>query len=142
MEMAYSFLLSSDLKYLEEVGTTLNYADQDTILEQGSTRQAIFVVQDGAVRVERRREGRAYPIADLGPGEIFGEISFVRGGGATAAVVAIGRTRVVVVEAVRVNGLLSSIPGFAARFYHSIATTLANRVEYTTNSIPELMDGD
>ena len=70
MEMAYSFLLSSDLDYLEEVGATVTYADQDTILEQGSTRQAIFVVQDGTVKVQREREDRVYTITELGPGEV------------------------------------------------------------------------
>ncbi len=142
MEMAYSFLLSSDLDYLEEVGTTVIYADQDTILEQGSTCQAIFVVQDGTVKVQREREDRVYTITELGPGEVFGEMSFVRGGGATASVAATGKARVVVVEASQVNGLLSSIPGFATRFYHSIATTLANRVEYTTDTIPDLLNED
>ena len=66
----------------------------------------------------------------------------MRGGGATASVAATGKARVVVVEASQVNGLLSSIPGFATRFYHSIATTLANRVEYTTDTIPDLLNED
>ena len=47
---------------------------------------------------EQMPDGRTAVLGILGPGEIFGEISFVQGGGATASVIADSNAEVYVIE--------------------------------------------
>jgi len=88
---------------------------------EGFRREAIFVLQKGFVRVERAHLGRGIAIARRGPGDIFGEMSFLEGGGASASVVADEDVEVAIIEGARLNSLLVSVPGLATGFYQSLA---------------------
>src|SRR5262249_53876480 len=50
----------------------------EVVVEEGISQRAIFVVEEGAVRIERGKADAV--IAVLGPGQFFGEMSFIDGG--------------------------------------------------------------
>lgn len=59
------------------------------VLEQGSDEQALYVLARGAVRVQRSdAEGRQQLLAELQPGAVFGELSFLSRTPRSAAVLA------------------------------------------------------
>ncbi len=58
------------------------------VFDQDVPLQAIFLIDSGSVRVERHDRGALVPLATLGPGEFFGEMSFVAGTPTSARVVA------------------------------------------------------
>src|SRR5262249_9450853 len=89
----------------------------------------------GYVRVERK-DGReqGVAVARLGPGQVFGEMSFLEEAGASASVIADDVVEVDVVEGGHVQSLLTSDPGFSARFYHSLAGSMAHRLRRTTRA--------
>ena len=67
-------------------------------------------------------------------GELFGEMSFLEEAGASASVVADDEVEVDVIPGEHVRRLLDSLPGFAARFYHSLAVTLSERLRRTSRT--------
>ena len=55
-----------------------------TLIIEGERADGLYVVIAGAVEVARR--GTPAPLATLGPGDVFGEMSLLAGGGSTASV--------------------------------------------------------
>jgi CRP-like cAMP-binding protein len=136
------YLTADDRRLLFERAQQAHFVRDDVILAEGSRRQAIFFLRHGFVRVERAHLGHGIAVARRGPGEIFGEMSFLEGSGATASVVADQTVDVSVIDSADVYALLSSVPGFATRFYQSLALTLARRLEEMTSLLPPLIVED
>ena len=97
------------------------------LLQEGVHRRALMIVRSGTVRVERSTRGRALVLSQLGAGEVLGEIGFVEDRPASASVVAEEACVVDVIEGDALQSLIAAEPGFAARFYHSLAIALARR---------------
>jgi CRP-like cAMP-binding protein len=104
------------------------FARDDLVFDQNAPNRAIFFIEEGLVRVERQDRGASVPLATLGVGEYFGEMSFVDGAATSARVVAEEPSRLRIVDMETVNALSKTDPYFAARFYHSIAATLSQRL--------------
>ena len=102
------------------------------VFDQNVSLRAIFLIDEGAVRVERQDRGALIPIATLGAGEFFGEMSFVDGTPTSARVVADEPTRLRIIDTATVDQLTRVDPGFAARLYRSIAAILAERLRLTS----------
>jgi len=107
-------------------------ARDQLVFDQNVSLRAIFVIDEGAVRVERHDRGAMIPIAILGAGEFFGEMSFVDGTPTSARVVADEPTRLRVIDTATVDALTTKDPGFAGRLYRSIAAILAERLRLTS----------
>ncbi len=110
-------------------------APGETIVREGEPRTGIFVIRSGAVRVEKDSAGFPLEISRLGPGEIFGEMSFVEGSQASASVVAEDDQPVEVVRIAQeqVEPLLEAEPGVYGRFYKSLAEILSLRLRTTSS---------
>jgi hypothetical protein len=88
--------------------------------------------------VEEAAQGRGVAVARLGPGQVFGEMSYLEHDdtGASASVIADDDdVEVEVVKGADVDTLLTSDPGFSARFYRSLAVGLARRLRATTRAL-------
>jgi CRP-like cAMP-binding protein len=133
MDALFRFLTQDDQRLLLEKARRLTFQPGEVVIAEGSTRQALFFVHSGHVRIERERLGVATEVTRLGPGEIFGEMAFVEDRGASASVVADGTVEVDVIEGGYVHALLMSVPGLAARFFQSLAVTLSNRLRDTSD---------
>jgi len=104
------------------------FARDDLVFEQNVPNRAIFFIEEGLVRVERQDRGAMVPLATLGVGEYFGDMSFVDGAATSARVVAEEPSRLRIVDLETVDAMSRTDPQFAARFYHSIAATLSRRL--------------
>ena len=104
------------------------FARDQVVFDQNVSLRAIFLIDDGSVRVERQDRGAMVPLAVLGAGEFFGEMSFVDGTPTSARVVAEEPTRLRVIDTATVDNLTKADPGFAGRLYRSIAAILAERL--------------
>jgi len=127
------FLTEEDQRVLFEKASHESFNADEVILEEGSPEAALYFIRKGAVRVEREHLGSRVPIAALGEGEIFGEISFLEQRGASASVVADESVEVDVVEGAKVHSLLFSVPGLSSRFFQSLALALSERLRQTTD---------
>ena len=90
------------------------------------------MVDKGAVRIERER---GVVLAEHGPGAVFGEMSFLENREASADVIAQVDTTIRVIQGMYVYGLMVSVPGFATRFYQTLAVVLARRLRASSEQL-------
>lgn len=84
-----AYLSADETRSVLEAMEVESYAPGATIVEQGAVGDALFIVRDGSVTVERTAPGGSRrEVAVLGVGECFGELAFFVEGGRTASVVA------------------------------------------------------
>jgi CRP-like cAMP-binding protein len=131
-EEAFRYLTEADWQLLMEKARKTEVAHGETILEEGETSRRIYLITRGSVHMERQRAGRTDVLARLGPGHVFGEVAFADRTGAGASVIADEPTEMEIVSGEEVDALLQSVPGFATRFYMSLAATLARRLRATS----------
>lgn len=118
------FMTRQDWALLLEKAITIDFSAGDVIVEKDSMQQAICIVKTGSVRVEREDN----VLAVYGAGAVFGEMSFLENRETSASVIAQTSATIHVVEGMVVYGLLVSVPGFATRFYQTLAVVLARRL--------------
>ena len=138
MSDIFQFLTSDDLRLLAERARHVTYAAGDVVLREGAKTPGIFVLRSGRVRIEKRSRGPSQTVATLGPGEVFGEVSFVDNHPASATVIALEASEVDILDRSDVNSLLASVPGLSSRFYQSLAVKLSERLRTTTDSLAHL----
>ena len=139
MDSKLKFLTTEDYNLLLEKSTVATYNKNEMILKEGRLCDSIYMVRKGLVRVERAASGKGVAIAFLEPGEIFGEMSFLEGIPATAAIIAEEEVEVNVFEKTELYSLLSSVPGLSARFYQSLSHNLSARLRQTSSLVSYLM---
>ena len=86
----------------------------ETVFLEGSTGSFMYVVAAGAVEIRRKKEGTERKVAELGPGEIFGELAVVDSEERMATAIACqDGTQLVAIDQARFVYLTSQQPAFA-----------------------------
>lgn len=94
-------------------GGTRSFATQTVLLHEGDTSQSVYIVLEGRVKVfASDPDGRAIVLAELGPGEYFGELS-IDGEPRSASVMTLEATRCCVVQRPQWEAFLAEHPAFA-----------------------------
>lgn len=135
MSDVFHYLTSDDLRLLAEKAKKVSYSAGEIILSEGYEAKGIFVLRSGRVKIEKRLSKPSHTITTLGPGELFGEVSFIDSQLASATVVAIEASEADVLERAEVFSLLASVPGLSSRFYQSLALKLSERLRATTDNL-------
>jgi extracellular factor (EF) 3-hydroxypalmitic acid methyl ester biosynthesis protein len=125
------FLDAGEESALLAAAPVKSFAQDQVVFDQDVPLQAIFLIDSGSVRVERHDRGALVPLATLGPGEFFGEMSFVAGTPTSARVVADEPTELKIIDEAVLESLNRVDPSFGARLYRSIAAILAERLRLT-----------
>lgn len=112
------------LQQLAEASRTRRYFAGETIVREGERGTEFYVLHQGRVKVtvDRPRSGRI-ELAEMGPGEIFGEMAPLTGEPRRATVRALDDCEVTVVSKLALDKLLHDVPGLA----EYISKTLARR---------------
>src|SRR5688572_2696730 len=123
---------------LEAASTTLDIAEGQVVLQLGDYVDQIYMVREGLLRAELPdRHGLPFEVARYGRGELFGEMSFLRGDRASATVRA--------VTAVRLSAVPHPVLGEMAEVYPGImrelAGLIANRLSETNQRFRQLRPG-
>lgn len=150
-------LSAEDWEMVLQGAKSLKFKPGETVLEQGKKYQRIFQVVKGKCQVEQLKDpmensGKDVPAAEdeatlpmsltdstslarnvrvlttMSPGEMFGEISFVRGNAASASVRALTHAQVCVIEGTAINRLVQVHPALGAKFLHYVCSVLAFRL--------------
>ncbi len=87
------------------------------VLDEGQPSEGLFVVLSGAVRVSRKDSGEELKLAELGPGQIFGEISLIQKRAATATVKALTKTVLLSLARATFNEHVRDFPEVVAHVY-------------------------
>jgi CRP-like cAMP-binding protein len=113
---------------LADVGKRRTYAPDEVIVRQGTTGTALYILLSGraAVEVDERR------VAELGPGDFFGELALIEEHPRTASVVAVAETDCLLFPAWEFTALLEEHPEIAVPIMRALITRLHRREGHAT----------
>lgn len=108
LRTVHDFKELDDSTLLKVVGASANlaYAPGSMIFERGSPAEALYVILSGRVRIFDPSDGA--DVAQLGPGESFGEISLLRRTSHTKSAQAVEPTEIMVLPRDSFEELLAS----------------------------------
>mmetsp|Transcript_29904 Transcript_29904/g.33374 ORF Transcript_29904/g.33374 Transcript_29904/m.33374 type:complete len:416 (+) Transcript_29904:132-1379(+) len=104
-----------------------SFARDTPIIKEGATQTNLYQIARGSCRIEKKREG---VLGEMAQGQLFGEMSFIKGGGhASASVISNSRKTVLyIIESDYMTTLFLTKPDMKGRFYHYLASVLAERL--------------
>jgi CRP-like cAMP-binding protein len=128
MAQIFPYLTEQEENALLEKGGVSRFSPGSVIVREGDHHSAIYVIHRGEVRVERTSSGFPLELARLGPGELFGEMSFIDDAPAGADIVANGYVEAYVLDGQILDPLLKKYPSIYGRLFRSLAALLARRL--------------
>ena len=93
----------------------------ELIVHAGDLGAEMYVIQSGRVRITKQMGGREVVLGDLGPGDFFGEMSLLESLPRDADAVAIGETKLLVLNAGSLLVRLRRDPTFALEMLHRLS---------------------
>lgn len=112
------------------------YAVNDTIVSEGMDDRCLYVIEKGRARVSGRvalADGRHIQpgLCDLGPGEIFGELSLFDAGSRSASVIALEDVEVLEFDAPALEKHFEQHPGQGYAVLKGLVYILSSRLRQT-----------
>ncbi len=95
-----------NLRKIAPFATTEEFAEGQVVVKEGGYSNHFYAIEEGSAKVER--DGRH--LADLGPGDIFGEQGLLERQERSASVIATSRLRVIKIEHWELSRMRKSMP--------------------------------
>ncbi len=112
----------SELQWLAQNTDEIDLPVGRTLIREGKSNDTFYVLIDGAVDVRVKDQERAR----LGPGDVFGEISMLDRGPATATVTTVAPVRALVMSHAQFRDAVSGQENIAIRVIAVMAERLRN----------------
>lgn len=116
----FSRLNKEQIEYVARVSDRHEAKTGDHLTDEGHLGHEFVLIVEGTARAVRNGQ----TVAEMGPGDFFGEMSMIDGGGRSATVVAETEMEVIVVDGRAFWPLLQTVPGLA----HAVIEVLAQRI--------------
>jgi len=112
------------------------YAANETIVNEGMVDRRLYLIQKGSARVSGRvalADGRYIQpgLCDLGPGEVFGELSLFDAGSRSASVIALEAVDVLEFDALALESYLDQHPERGYVVLKTLLKILSSRLRQT-----------
>jgi CRP-like cAMP-binding protein len=127
-----SRLTDEDVDWIASAGERRHHEPGDVLIRQGGPIDSLMILLDGKARVEVDGVGE---VAQLGSGEILGEMSLVDESPPSASVIILESSHVLHLDRGRLAAKLDADPTFAARLYRAIAMFLSVRMRSTVQRL-------
>eukprot|EP01127_Copromyxa_protea_P015382 TRINITY_DN4420_c0_g1_i1.p1 TRINITY_DN4420_c0_g1~~TRINITY_DN4420_c0_g1_i1.p1 ORF type:complete len:620 (-),score=144.50 TRINITY_DN4420_c0_g1_i1:23-1882(-) len=114
-------MVLKDAKYKE-------YQNNEVVLKEGASSTSIFQIVSGRVCIQKQTADGIKKLGTMESEALFGEMSFLASGCATASIIAEGRVKIAVLEQTALYMLFVKNPHLAGRFYSYLANILALRL--------------
>jgi CRP/FNR family cyclic AMP-dependent transcriptional regulator len=119
------YLTPNDWTLLVDRSKRTSFGKGDFLLQQGKQTKTVYLLITGQARVETPSK---VLIAQIGPGEVCGEMAFLESGVASASVIAERDLEACAVEWASLLDLFELFPHMGSRFYRSLAVSLSRRL--------------
>jgi len=104
------------------------HGDSEVIFEEGSVGAEMFIVYSGRVRLTTHAPGHEVVLAEVGPGDFFGEMSLVDASPRTATAVAAEEgTQLLSIDQAKFLYLVGQQPAFALTIMHELCRRIRQR---------------
>jgi CRP/FNR family cyclic AMP-dependent transcriptional regulator len=118
------------LQTLAERGRPKHFATGDVIMRQGDASDALHVITRGSVRVERGQPDETpLVLADLGPGDVIGEMGLLDNAPRSATVTALEHVETIEIHASVMALVVMQYPQVAAALLRTLSRRLRNADE-------------
>ena len=125
-------LTDRDVEWLANAGLRRHLKPGEVMIEEGKPIDFISILLDGRLGVEVKGLGR---VAQLGVGEIVGEMSFVDTAPPSATVIALEDSLALAIDKRELTLHLEADPAFGLRFYRALGIFLADRLRGTVRRL-------
>jgi len=132
----FNDMSSEDIKKVLGAGKLLNVSAGDIILQTGNTMDEMFVVIDGQIEVSFKED--EMPFFQLGPGQVFGEMSMLSRTARTADCTATSDAQIAIIPRQSLERLIKFEPELAARLLYNLARALSYRLRQTNEHMKVL----
>jgi CRP/FNR family cyclic AMP-dependent transcriptional regulator len=127
-------LSDNDIEWMIDNGKKQTINQGDFLVKQGEAIESIFIVLSGSFKIFNEQNPEIN-IAQIGSGEIIGEMSFLDERPPSVSVVATETSSVYSISLERMKQFMEVDTRFAARFYYSIGLFLSDRLRKTTGRL-------
>ena len=118
------------LQMLAERGRPRHFATGEVIMQQGDASDALYVITSGRVRVEREQAAETpLVLAELGPGDVIGEMGLLDGGPRSATVTATQDTETLEIHATVMAVVVMQYPQITAALLRTLSRRLRSADE-------------
>jgi CRP/FNR family cyclic AMP-dependent transcriptional regulator len=117
----FSSLSKGELEKLSRWTDDLTVREGEELATEGRFAHEFFMIEEGTAKVLKGGE----EIAELGPGDFFGEIAMLGGGRRSASVTTTSRARLLVMSAGEFRRLQEAHPAIAAQVEEAMRQRLA-----------------
>jgi len=104
------------LRKIAPFAETDEFAEGQVVVKEGGYSNHFFAIEDGTAKVERGGEH----IADLGPGDVFGEQGLLEKQERSATVTATSRLRVIKIEHWELSRMRKTMPEVVDELQHKV----------------------
>jgi CRP-like cAMP-binding protein len=107
------------------------YAPGKKVIEEGDSGDSMYLIGSGRAKVVAHLGGREVELAELGEGDLFGEVAFLTGRPRTAEVVALGPLRVFEIGRIDIERIIERNPEVLSRledFYERRAMDTVKKI--------------
>src|SRR5215212_5069953 len=120
----FADLSEEDLEQLHRMAETASVPAGESVLQEGSPGESLYVVLDGELEVTKRQGGQDILLAVYGRGQIFGEMALLEQAPRFASVRALRESRLLVVSQETFRTLLSRSPSATLKILHTVTSRL------------------
>jgi CRP/FNR family transcriptional regulator, cyclic AMP receptor protein len=121
----FSELDGSELERFSRVAVPRSFPGGTRVFHEGDHSDACYIVRTGNFRVTREHsDGRAITLANLGPGDIFGELAMLDGEVRSASVEALNDGELLALPAIDVRSLLARHPDITVKLVAALTRRL------------------
>ena len=112
----FSSLSKKELRVLARHADEVDVREGESLLKEGSRPQEFFAIEDGCVEVRRDND----VVAQLGPGDFFGETALIERGVRNATVVATEPSTLMVMTPPAFSAMAGTLPSVAAELRRAV----------------------
>jgi CRP/FNR family transcriptional regulator, cyclic AMP receptor protein len=121
----FAELEQDELERFSRVAVPRSFPSGTRVFHEGDQSDACYIVRNGSFRVTREHsDGRAITLANLGPGDIFGELAMLDGEVRSASVEALDDGELLALPGADVRALLSRHPEITVKLVAALVRRL------------------
>lgn len=138
----FSDLEPAELNAVLDIAEPFQFGAGHRICEQGKPGDCLYVIEVGKAKVKARNDrGKIVPIANVGPGDIIGEIALIDLQPRSADVIASTTVRGYRIDRARFAQLRAAEHPAAYKITRRIAITACSRLRRVNENVSQLVGG-
>lgn len=132
---AFSHFSAQQLDLLQDCASRTRYPPGTLLVKEGDSSLEAYVIQSGTVRLQRETSYGQFALAALGPGAMFGEISFVDRDVRSVDAMAETEVDVLVLNPVALSTLIERDHAFTVALYWAFWKSLSAKLRDTNERL-------